>query len=222
MPQDVAGQLRAGVPARHGGARARSSVTSARARRSTGSSRSEPRTCTSRSAVLSPDAERLEAVRHGARTCAGGAAGRRADLAAGLLPAADRADVVRLQGRDRPAGDRGQRRSPPTNPTGAADQGRRVHSRLPGRDRLAAADAHTRRCSDETAPTSSFASSTLASPPTAGTSGRRPPSREDEALLGAKMVGRWQSGAPLVARPRRGRSRARRRRRAEQRLPLRR
>ena len=28
-------------------------------------------------------------------------------------------------------------------------------------------------------------------------------SREEEALLGAKMVGRWQSGAPLGALPRR-------------------
>ncbi len=26
-------------------------------------------------------------------------------------------------------------------------------------------------------------------------------SREDEALLGAKMVGRWQSGAPLALAP---------------------
>ena len=38
----------------------------------------------------------------------------------------------------------------------------------------------------------------------------RAASREEEALLGAKMVGRWQSGAPLalVARPRRSRARA--------------
>ena len=36
-------------------------------------------------------------------------------------------------------------------------------------------------------------------------------SRAEEALLGAKMVGRWQSGAPLALSPRRRRPRARRR-----------
>ncbi len=35
--------------------------------------------------------------------------------------------------------------------------------------------------------------------------------RQEQALLGAKMVGRWQSGAPLVLSPERRRSRARRR-----------
>ena len=37
------------------------------------------------------------------------AARRRGDLAPGLLPAADRPDLLRLQGRDRPAGGRGKR-----------------------------------------------------------------------------------------------------------------
>ena len=35
----------------------------------------------------------------------------------------------------------------------------------------------------------------------AGTSAIRQRSREEEALLGAKMVGRWQSGAPLALAP---------------------
>ena len=47
-------------------------------------------------------------------------------------------------------------------------------------------------------------------------------SREEEALLGAKMVGRWQSGAPLARRPGARRPRARRRPAPQQRLPLRR
>ncbi len=45
---------------------------------------------------------------------------------------------------------------------------------------------------------------------------------DEEALLGAKMVGRWQSGAPLGARAGARRSRTRCRSSSEQRLPLRR
>ena len=85
-------------------------------------------------AALSPDAARLEAVLDRARRAHEGAARCRADLASGLLPAADRTDVVRLQGRDRPAGRRGQRH-PTDEPEGAAAQGRRDHPRLPRRDR---------------------------------------------------------------------------------------
>ena len=47
-------------------------------------------------------------------------------------------------------------------------------------------------------------------------------SREDEALLGAKMVGRWQSGAPLAVDPGARRRRPRRRPRSQQRLRVRR
>ena len=60
-----------------------------------------------------------------------------------------------------------------------------------------------RTCSAATAPTSSSASCTPASRRTGSTCARRPTSREDEALLGAKMVGRWQSGAPLALAPER-------------------
>ena len=69
-----------------------------------------------------------------------GACRRRGDLAPGLLPAPDRADVLRLQGRDRPAGGRRERQAP-LEPEGAAAQGGRDHPRLPGRDGRAAADA---------------------------------------------------------------------------------
>ena len=44
-------------------------------------------------------------------------------------------------------------------------------------------------------------------------------SREEEALLGAKMVGRWQSGAPLALAPERRRPGPRWRPAAQQRLP---
>ena len=47
-------------------------------------------------------------------------------------------------------------------------------------------------------------------------------SRDDEALLGAKMVGRWQSGAPLAVSPDRDDADARRRSNPQQRLRLRR
>ena len=63
---------------------------------------------------------------------------RRGDLASGLLPAADRSHVVRVQGRDRPAGHRRQRHAG-HQPDGAAHQGRRVHPRLPRRNRRPAA-----------------------------------------------------------------------------------
>ncbi len=70
---------------------------------------------------------------------AGAAARYRADLAAGLLPAADGTDVVRLQGRDRAAGDRGQRH-PAHESDGAPDQAGRVHPRVSGRDGIVATD----------------------------------------------------------------------------------
>ena len=90
---------------------------------------------------------------------------------------------------------------PGSNPQRSADQGRRVHPRLPRRDRRAC-----RRCRR---------------PEVLGRNGtyvvfrklhtrvaayrrylrERAASREEEALLGAKMVGRWQSGAPLALVP---------------------
>ena len=67
------------------------------------------------------------------------------DLAPGLLPAPDRPDVLRLSGRDRAT--RGRReQGPGVQSTGAADQGRRVHPRLPRRDRRSSADAQPRQC----------------------------------------------------------------------------
>ena len=50
----------------------------------------------------------------------------------------------------------------------------------------------------------------------------RAATRAEEDLLGAKMVGRWQSGAPLALSPDAGRPRARGRPEAQQRLRLRR
>ena len=81
-----------------------------------GDSRSARRTCTSRLAALSPTRERLAGRRRAGTPRACGAAGRRGDLAPGLLPAPDRTHVLRLQGRDRPAGGRGQRHARASNP----------------------------------------------------------------------------------------------------------
>ncbi len=83
----------------------------------------------------------------------------------------------------------------------AAAEGRRDHPRLPRRDRRPASRCRRRRCSAATAPTSCSASSTPESRRTASYLRERAASREEEALLGAKMVGRWQSGAPLAVSP---------------------
>ena len=82
-------------------------------------------------AVLSPDVARLEARRREGAPRARGARRHRAGLAAGLLPAADRAYLVRLQGRDRPACGRRQRQAA-DEPAGAAAESGRDHPRLPG------------------------------------------------------------------------------------------
>ena len=63
----VAGQLRAGVPAGHGGPRRRCWATSVRAAPTTGRSRSAAADVHVAIAVLSPDAARLEAVAEQAR-----------------------------------------------------------------------------------------------------------------------------------------------------------
>ena len=81
-------------------------------------------------AAISPDAARLQAVAREGPPRPPGARRRRADLAAGLLPAADGPDLLRLQGRDRPAGGRGQRPAA-LQPAGAPPQAGRDHPRLP-------------------------------------------------------------------------------------------
>ena len=54
----------------------------------------------------------------------------------------------------------------------------------------------------------------------ASTCARTPPAREEEALLGAKMVGRWPSGAPLALAPEHDDPDAGRRSAPQQRLPV--
>ncbi len=110
--------------------------------RSTGRSRSGRATCTSRSRCSRPTRQAWRRSPSG-RGSARAAAGRRGDLASGLLPAPDRTHLVRLQGRHRPARGRRQRRLA-DQPAGAAAQGRRDRPRLPRRDGRAAADADAR------------------------------------------------------------------------------
>ena len=74
-------------------------------------------------AVLSPDAAAAGGRRGEGASRAQGAGRCRVDLAAGLLPAPERAHVVRLQGRHRPAGGRRKRHAVPQR-EGAAAQGR--------------------------------------------------------------------------------------------------
>ena len=85
-------------------------------------------------AVIAPDAAKLAALLDEAKASYADLAGIVAHLAPGLLRPADRARSLRLQGWHKPPGDRGERRSG-FQPAGEADQGGRVHPRLPGRDR---------------------------------------------------------------------------------------
>ena len=72
----------------------------------------------------------------------------RADLASGLLPAPDRADLLRVQGRHRPSLGRGKRPTPDELPR-AAPQGRRDHPGLSRRDGRAAAHADPGRAGSQ-------------------------------------------------------------------------
>ena len=148
-------------------------------------------------------------------------AGRRAGLAPGLLPAADRPDLVRLQGRHRPARRRGQRPAP-VEPEGAAAQGRRDHPRLPRRDRRAAADADARTCSAATARTWSSASCTPGSPPTASTCATGPPTGPRRSCSARRWSDAGRAGPRSHSLPTRDDPGARRRPDAQQRLRVRR
>ena len=199
----VARQLRAGVPAGHGGARGRARRRRREQPRSTGRQPLGTADVHVALAVLSPDAARLEAVAERARARPRGARRRRGDLAAGLLPAADRAHVVRLQGRDRPAGGRGQR--PCRRPT------RRSAPLKAGEIVLGYPD-ETGELPPMPTPGGARPQRHLRRLPQAAHPGRglpAVPAREGARAArrrrcsGAKMVGRWQSGAPLALSPER-------------------
>ena len=171
-------------------------------------------------AAISPDAARLQRRGREGAARPRGARRRRGDLAAGLLPAADRADVLRLQGRDRPAVGRGQRPAA-LQPAGAPSQGGRDHPRIPRRVGRASADADPGRARPQRH------LHRLPQAPHAGGGLPAVPAREEREPRGRGAPGR-QDGRPLAERrPARGLARARRpgaRRRpaAPQRLPLRR
>ena len=149
-------------------------------------------------AVLAPDAARLEEA---AEKAAGThrAAGSGGGLASGLLPARHRTDLVRFQGRHRPARGRRKRR-PSTSPREPPLKAGEIILGYP----------------DETGELPP-----MPTPEVLGRNGTyvvlrklhtkvatyrrylrdRAANREEEDLLGAKMVGRWQSGAPLAVVP---------------------
>ena len=91
-------------------------------------------------AVLSGDDAGLRAAVEEARRAYADLPGLHGGLETGLLPAPDRKDVFRVQGRHRPARGRGKRQAVHESPGGAA-QSRRDHPGLPGRDGRAATDA---------------------------------------------------------------------------------
>ena len=134
---------------------------------------------------------------------------------------ADRADLVRLQGRHRPARGRGQRHARHEPAASGRSRPARSSSATPTRP------ASCRRCRR---------------PDVLGRNGTyvvfrklhtrvaayrqylraRAASRAEEELLGAKMVGRWQSGAPLALAPEQDDPELGARPAAQQRLRLRR
>ena len=198
-PAGVAGQLRAGVPGGDGGARRRCWGTWARAVPSTGSRRSGSPDVHVAIAVLSPDAARLEAAAEKAR---------RAHTELPGLEVVWRQDCYQLatgrtsfgfkDGIGQPAVEGSGR--PSTNP----------------RERPLKAGEIILGYPDETGELPP-----MPTPEVLGRNGTyvvfrklhtkvaayrrylrdRAASREEEDLLGAKMVGRWQSGAPLALAP---------------------
>ena len=159
----------------------------------------------------------------GARRCPrrpAGGAGRRTDLAAGHLHAADRTDLVRVQGRHQQPGHRGQRH-PRHQPARGTVQGRRIRPRLPERERRPAPDARARGAR----PQRQLRRLPQAPDPRGGVPPVRPCPRQESSRGGAA---RRQVRRPLAerraagARPGARRPGARGRSGAEQRLPLRR
>ena len=108
----------------------------------------------------------------------------------------------------------------PRHEPAASRRSRRASSSSATRTRPASCRRCRRRtCSAATAPTSSSASCTRGWRPTGSTCATRAASREEEALLGAKMVGPLAERRAARARARAGRPGARRRPPAQQRLP---
>ena len=128
----VARQLPAGVPGGHGGPRGGAGRRRREQPGQLGEAARNPRRPRGAGGAVT----RRRATGGGGRAGTprpSGAARGRGDLAPGLLPAPYGAHLLRLQGRDRPAGGGGQRH-PRLQPPGATDQGRRVPPRLPRRD----------------------------------------------------------------------------------------
>ena len=151
-------------------------------------------------AVLSSDEARLRAVAETGPRSPRRAARDRADLASGLLPARHRADLVRVQGRHRPTRGRGERST--VHRILVSGRSRRARSSwaTPTR-RESCRPCRPRTCWAATAPTSCSGSCTRRWRPTASYLRDRAATRAEQDLLGAKMVGRWQSGAPLAVSP---------------------
>ncbi len=126
---------------------------------------------------------------------------RRGDLASGLLSAPNRANIVRLQGRHRTAGSRGQRHTPTNSKEKPLKAGEIILGYpdetgelppMPTPEILGRNGTYVvfRKLHTRVAAYRQYLRANAAS-------------RAEEALLGAKMVGRWQSGAPLALSPER-------------------
>ena len=138
----LARQLRAGIPAGHGGPRGGAGRCRRQQPGELGEAAGKPGGPRRGVGAIA----RRRAAGEPGRACpprARAASRCRGHLAPGLLPAPDRAHLLRLQGRNRTAGG-GRKRNPRLQPGRAADQGGRVHPRISGRDRKRGADADPR------------------------------------------------------------------------------
>ena len=151
--------------------------------------------------ALAPDPARLEAVLAGARDALRDVPGVAPIWRAGHLHAAERADLVRVQGRHQPPGHRGQRHSR-TNPHEAPFKAGEFVLGYPNENGdlppmpqpevLGRNGSYVvfRKLQTRVAAFRQYVRA-------------RAKSRAEEELLAAKFVGRWPSGAPLVLAPER-------------------
>ena len=169
VPQDVARQLRLGVPAGHGGAGEGAGRHRREQPRALGAAARARPTSTSCSSALAPDSAQLEAALDarppGLRAlCRASTAIWRQDCHA--LPTETRA--LRVPGRHQPSGHRGQRHS--RVPTRSSRRSRPASSSSATPTRLGGfRRCRSPTCSAATAPTWSSASSTSAWPRSGGT-----------------------------------------------------
>ena len=119
---------------------------------------------------------------------------------AGLRRPAGRPQPAGLQGFDRPAGHRGQRRRARCPARDDRSRPASSSSAIPARP-ACRCRCPARTCWAATARSSGCASTSRASGRSTGSCASTPQTEQERELLAAKLVGRWRSGAPLTLAP---------------------